>query len=248
MRLNLEPPGIYLDKQITGLPWQINTKDFRREQIKSCTDEKLVIDRTKKEYWQLVLGSFLSIVLGFVLLEFFNLDMGNMKGSSLLTIIIFIIVYALAIVVLLLFEFSFLLLALNGIFGKKVIIFNRERGTVTYPAFGELTTQTRPFGDIQFILRLGSPKYGGRHSSSSGRRLLIKRSDGLTCSLVNYGARCEAFYSFYVWYMDKNRPLPPGDALDPFREKDYLRRKKEGFPKPMYPANIDIEEKEGIPT
>ncbi|MEB3373287.1 hypothetical protein SFC43_07725 [Bacteroides sp. CR5/BHMF/2] len=36
--------------------------------------------------------------------------------------------------------------------------------------------------------------------------------------------------------MDKNRPLPQGDAFHPYREKDFLRRKAEGFPKPIYPS------------
>jgi len=43
--------------------------------------------------------------------------------------------------------------------------------------------------------------------------------------------------SFYVWYMDKNRPLPPGDAFDPYRQKDFERRKSEGFPLPLYYSN-----------
>jgi hypothetical protein len=45
--------------------------------------------------------------------------------------------------------------------------------------------------------------------------------------------------------MDKNRPLPPGKELDPYRQKDYERRKAEGFPKPLYPSNIKIPEWEG---
>lgn len=37
-----------------------------------------------------------------------------------------------------------------------------------------------------------------------------------------------------VWYMDKNRPLPPGTDFDAYREKDFERRKAEGFPPPLY--------------
>ena len=48
--------------------------------------------------------------------------------------------------------------------------------------------------------------------------------------------------SFYVWYMDKNRPLPPGDAFDPYRQQDFERRKAEGFPKPLYESYIDTPE------
>ena len=42
--------------------------------------------------------------------------------------------------------------------------------------------------------------------------------------------------------MDKNRPLPPGEAFDPYRKKDFQRRKAEGFPPPLYPSYIDTPE------
>ncbi|MDP2542602.1 hypothetical protein [Tenacibaculum discolor] len=50
------------------------------------------------------------------------------------------------------------------------------------------------------------------------------------------------YWSFTVWYMDKNRPLPPGDAFDPYRQQDFERRKAEGFPKPMCPSKISTPE------
>ena len=49
--------------------------------------------------------------------------------------------------------------------------------------------------------------------------------------------------SFYTWYMDKNRPLPPGEAFDRYRDKDFERRKTEGFPNPLYPSEIKTSEK-----
>ena len=42
--------------------------------------------------------------------------------------------------------------------------------------------------------------------------------------------------------MDKNRPLPPGELFDPYREADFQRRKAEGFPKPLYPSDIPTPE------
>ena len=50
------------------------------------------------------------------------------------------------------------------------------------------------------------------------------------------------YWHFTVWYMDKNRPLPPGTAFDQHRQKDYERRKAEGFPKPLYPSAIPTPE------
>lgn len=52
------------------------------------------------------------------------------------------------------------------------------------------------------------------------------------------GAYDSGWWSFYVLYMDKNRPLPQGEVFDPYREKDFLRRKAAGFPKPIYPNTI----------
>lgn len=42
--------------------------------------------------------------------------------------------------------------------------------------------------------------------------------------------------------MDKNRPLPPHKDFDPYREKDFLRRKKAAFQKPLYPSRIPTPE------
>ncbi|WP_199271504.1 hypothetical protein [Cellulophaga sp. L1A9] len=42
--------------------------------------------------------------------------------------------------------------------------------------------------------------------------------------------------------MDKNRPLPPGDAFDEYRLQDFERRKAEGFPRPGYPSTIPTPE------
>ena len=40
-----------------------------------------------------------------------------------------------------------------------------------------------------------------------------------------------------TWYMDKNRPLPSGNVFDEYREKDFERRKSEGFRAPIYPSS-----------
>ena len=49
-------------------------------------------------------------------------------------------------------------------------------------------------------------------------------------------------WNFYTWYMDRNRPLSPGTKYDKFRQKDFERRKAEGFPPPMYLSHIPIPE------
>lgn len=47
------------------------------------------------------------------------------------------------------------------------------------------------------------------------------------------------FHSFLQWYMDKNRPLPPGKIFDLYREKDFECRKKEGFQLPLCASLVD---------
>ena len=54
--------------------------------------------------------------------------------------------------------------------------------------------------------------------------------------------KVDQYWAFTVWYMDKNRPLPPGTAFDAYREKDFERRKAAGFPKPLYSSNIPTPE------
>lgn len=45
---------------------------------------------------------------------------------------------------------------------------------------------------------------------------------------------CDEFKSFLRDYMDRNSSLPRGTAFDPYRQKDYERRKTDGFPSSLY--------------
>lgn len=53
--------------------------------------------------------------------------------------------------------------------------------------------------------------------------------------------------SFFLWYMDRNRQLPPGKRLDPYRVKDFLRRESEGFPAPLRRVTIKIPSRKTVP-
>lgn len=55
-------------------------------------------------------------------------------------------------------------------------------------------------------------------------------------------------YAFILWYMDRNRQLPPGKRLNPYRVKDFLRREAEGFPKPLRYASIKIPSRKKVPS
>mgnify|MGYP000850265569 FL=1 len=62
----------------------------------------------------------------------------------------------------------------------------------------------------------------------------------LAYGILAFGAYDQSTWSFYTQYMDKNRPLPLGTALDEYREKDFERRKRIGYKAPLYPSAMYI--------
>ena len=114
---------------------------------------------------------------------------------------------------------------------KKLLILDRLNGLVTYPGFLYSKPYTMSFSDV--VAKIVSS--GGRAS------LVFYHYNGITGTSISAGDYIPIRnWSFIVWYMDKNRPLPPGEAFDPYREKDFHRRKAEGFLPPLYKSNIPI--------
>ena len=112
---------------------------------------------------------------------------------------------------------------------KKLLILDRLNGLVTYPGFLYSKPYTMSFSDV--VAKIVSS--GGRAS------LVFYHYNGITgTSISAEDYKPSGNWSFIVWYMDKNRPLPPGEAFDPYREKDFHRRKAEGFLPPLYKSNI----------
>lgn len=120
----------------------------------------------------------------------------------------------------------------------KEIIINRKDGLITFPGWYWIDNVTMRFADIKFGYTSGGPNLIG------GYILQILRPDRIgTFEKFPLGCgNCYIDLSFLTWYMDKNRPLPPGKAFDPYRERDFQRRKKEKFPPPLYPASIPTPE------
>ena len=117
------------------------------------------------------------------------------------------------------------------------LIINREEGTITfYKQRGEKRIVI-PFEEGDGFLRFIA---GGGVAPDFILMFLPKSRKG-PCGIL---AQIDiyAFWDFVVWYMDKNRPLPPGTAFDPYREADFQRRKAEGFPKPLYKSYIPTPE------
>ncbi|AXO79323.1 hypothetical protein DZC78_02655 [Olleya aquimaris] len=121
---------------------------------------------------------------------------------------------------------------------KKEQILNRRDGLITITGFFWQKSITMKFETCEFAYSTGG-------EDGLGAFLLeaIRPNKWPTFDYFGYGgAECYESMSFTTWYMDKNRPLPPGEAFDRFREQDFERRKAEGFPKPLYPSKIKIPE------
>ena len=118
----------------------------------------------------------------------------------------------------------------------KELILNREEGTISMPRAFKKENLVISFEEGEGIVKFTA---GGGAAPDVYLVFLHKnRKKGGHLSHSDI----YAFWEFVVWYMDKNRPLPPGTAFDLYREADFQRRKAEGFPKPLYKSYIPTPE------
>ena len=118
----------------------------------------------------------------------------------------------------------------------KELILNREEGTISMPRAFKKENLVISFEEGEGIVKFTA---GGGAAPDVYLVFLHKnRKKGGHLSHSDI----YAFWEFVVWYMDKNRPLPPGTAFDPYREADFQCRKAEGFPKPLYKSYIPTPE------
>ena len=119
-------------------------------------------------------------------------------------------------------------------YSKKLLVLDRLNGMVTYPGFLFSKPCSVPFDEL--LASVAS-------FANAGASLVFYHYNGITGTSI-FAGKCKISgnWSFIVWYMDKNRPLPPGEAFDPYRKKDFQRRKAEGFPPPLDPSYIDTPE------
>lgn len=213
--------GEGLTKRITHAPLKMDVEHIypmeKHATIKHLDDEKMVIDHSEVNV----------VILGLSLfgITLFTWGYTVIERYDIFDAIVFILIYGGSI-------FFFLKSLIST---KKVFIFNRKEGTLTYPELLWRSSKTIPFSEACFIRNRVGP-YAGENS-----HLAIVRADGISRTLITQDHSNE-YFPFFVWYMDRNRPLPPGTAFDPYRERDYERRKAEGLQPPLYPADIDIPE------
>jgi len=122
---------------------------------------------------------------------------------------------------------------------QKERILNRKEGTITFTGLLWCRNITMRFKDVKF-----SFNNSGGTNFVGGYMLEARRPYRILCpgAAMHIYGNCYDDLSFITWYMDLNRPLPPGEAFDPYRDKDFKRRKAEGFPKPLYPSEIATPE------
>ena len=146
------------------------------------------------------------------------------SGSSVLAIVL---VLCLAIV-----NITILFIARPHVY---TFIFDRMAGTLTIKR--KKYSMVKPFESVQFLIDWDG---FSRERDRELRTLIIADVGGKNIGIQKEDA--PDWFSFYVWYMDRNRPLPPGTAFDLYRESDYERRKNEGLPEPLYPSIIKTPE------
>ena len=124
--------------------------------------------------------------------------------------------------------------------GRKYVIMDRENGKLSYPQyFFKKEPITIDFNKAKVLI-----SYSSRGPSIGSKLSIENRVPGSMLNgywLLQTSSERE-YWSFMVWYMDKNRPLPPGTAFDAYRDKDFERRKSEGFPKPLYESLVPTPE------
>ena len=131
-----------------------------------------------------------------------------------------------------------------GLYAKKnykIFELNRSKGTVTYPDNFFRPPLKGKFKDLQAVISV-SGNIDGYVDTEYLKFVNTFKPRKIDLLYTFYGDEPRREWSFMVWYMDKNRPLPPGNTFDPYRQQDFERRKALGFPKPLYPSNIPTPE------
>lgn len=127
---------------------------------------------------------------------------------------------------------------------EKHVLFNRLESTITMPKINEVDYFTVPFEHLKAVKRAipysiytSHPELHFFNDTDYWRPW--KPEDFLRIPSVSDPLR---MWSYFVWYMDKNRPLPPSEAFNEFRDKDFERRKAAGFPPPLFKSLVPTPE------
>ncbi len=128
---------------------------------------------------------------------------------------------------------------------SSYMLLDRQNSLITLPRIGDFEFFKIPFihlrADITRIVTrstFSAPLLNFYRDYSMN---FVKMHDARII-LGGWHLEAKQAWSFYVWYMDKNRPLPPGNNFDAYRQKDFERRKAEGFPPPLFKSLVPTPE------
>lgn len=212
----------YLPTDFAGTPHIITPRYAKSSDILQLDDKRFVIDATDSTavalFWvgtAVGLGIFLGIVPSIDLI--FDAIPDPESDWFDYFAVGFSILYILALIPPVLLAFFYVFKRPK----KRLKIWDRENGTVTLPPrfWGE--HEVVPFKDLKVrqIRNLGS--YVNFTVLAAYRP---SDNQPIEFGLLQDN---EKDWAFFCWYMDKDRPLPPGEVFDPYRERDDARRKRE---------------------
>ena len=119
---------------------------------------------------------------------------------------------------------------------EKTIVYHRLEGAITLPNSLWGKPRTIPFIKLEAVLshvgRIQAP--GLILAARFPRKYWWDRFKPSVH--LGFGADPYRAWAFIIWYMDKNRPLPPGKIFDPYRSTDDKRRAGENYPAPLFPS------------
>jgi len=210
--------------------------DFLGEGFETQTDELLIYESRMGIFFQVIFSIPLVALLA-VLVNIFFINPSPWDSNAYIAFFIALISF----IIPALYGLAFVLYNPN-----RKFIFNRMTGMVTMPAYKwrwwKKATITKHFYDIGFRIIGGTRTHPRLHIGIPGSL------EAFLLPFISVGKNMEKDFSALVWYMDRNRPLPPGKQFDPYREKDDERRRAAGYPAPIYPTNVvallEIEKKE----
>ncbi|MCF6351083.1 MAG: hypothetical protein L3J23_08675, partial [Flavobacteriaceae bacterium] len=194
----------------------IRDKDKDREAYDIVNEELIVMDETPSVAYYIMGGGL--IFLG----AFISIFLAH-------EIMVFIVLLSIGLL--------FFLYAYTS--PKKQMILDRKNGLLTFPDWFYMKPHTVDFAKYNKFFWAGT----GGTSGALGQQLVTGTpKSARSVWLQTHTPGFSGSWSFMLWYMDKNRPLPPGNAFDPYREKDFERRKAAGFPPPLFKSTYPTPE------
>ncbi|MDH7446813.1 hypothetical protein [Aquimarina sp. 2201CG14-23] len=207
-----------VEKKIFKLPHGLDKLSKKEEEKYRYTTDQFIMFHTKGNITP-ILGGAISLILALIFVDSF------FSGERLEWFELF--VFSLSVILTLFFAIYYFTKP------KKEQILNRRDGLITLTGFYWQKNITMPFKNCLFAYTTG-----GEDGTGAFMLQAIRPTKSRLNSYDDFmiSSDCYDSMSLICWYMDKNRPLPPGDAFDEYRQQDYENRKAKGFPRPLYPG------------